>query len=60
VECHHQESGPQDLAAAAGAAGVTDPRVLEAIRRTPRAAFVPDAYVTRAYDDAPIPSSASR
>jgi len=28
--------------------------VLEAIRRTPRAAFVPDAYVTRAYDDAPI------
>ena len=40
---------------AARAVGVTDPRVLEAIRRTPRAAYVPDAYVTRAYDDAPIP-----
>ncbi len=40
---------------AARAVGVTDPRVLEAIRRTPRAAFVPAAYVTRAYDDAPIP-----
>ncbi len=40
---------------AARAAEVTDPRVLEAVRCTPRAAFVPDAYVTRAYDDAPIP-----
>gem|GEM_PF-3148048 len=52
---HDRETGPQDLVAAARAAGVTDPRVLEAIRRTPRAAFVPAAYVTRAYDDAPIP-----
>ncbi len=51
---HHRETGPQDLVAAARAAGVTDPRVLEATRRTPRAAFVP-AYITRAYDDAPIP-----
>jgi len=40
---------------AARAAGVTDPGVLEAIRCTPRAAFVPAAYVTRAYDDAPVP-----
>ena len=55
MERHHQETGPQDLAAVARAAGVTDPRVLEAIRRTPRAAFVPAGYVTRAYDDAPIP-----
>ena len=45
---HHQEPGPEDLAAAARAAGVTDPRVLEAIRRTPRAAFVLAAYATRA------------
>ena len=52
---HDRESGPKDLVAAARAAGVTDPRVLEAIRRTPRAAFVPAAYATRAYDDAPIP-----
>ena len=52
---HDRETGPQDLVAAARAVGVTDPRVLEAIRRTPRAAFVPAAYITRAYDDAPIP-----
>ena len=52
---HHQQPGPENLDAAARGAGVTDPRVLEAIRRTPRAAFVPAAYVTRAYDDAPIP-----
>ena len=45
---HHWETGPQDLVAAARAAGVTDPRVLEAIRHTPRAAFVLAAYATRA------------
>ena len=55
VNRHHRETGPQDLVAAARAAGVTDPRVLEAIRRTPRVAFVPAAYATRACDDAPIP-----
>ncbi len=51
---HDRETGPQDLVAAARAAGVTYPRVLEAIRHTPRAAFGPVA-VTWAYDDAPIP-----
>jgi len=55
VNRHHRETGPQDLVVAARAAGVTDSRVLEAIRHTPRAAFVPAAYITRAYDDAPIP-----
>jgi Protein-L-isoaspartate(D-aspartate) O-methyltransferase (PCMT) len=55
VKRHRQEPGPENLAAAARAVDVTDPRVLEAIRRMPRAAFVPAAYVTRAYDDAPIP-----
>ena len=55
VERHHRDTGPESLVVAARAVGVTDPRVLEAIRRTPRAAFVPVAYVTRAYDDAPIP-----
>jgi protein-L-isoaspartate(D-aspartate) O-methyltransferase len=55
VKRHHHEPGPENLAAAARAAGVADPRVLEAIRCTPRAAFVPAAYATRAYDDAPIP-----
>jgi len=55
VERHHQGTGPENLIVAAQAVGVTDPRVLEAIRCTPRAAFVPDAYATRACDDAPIP-----
>ena len=55
MERHRQDTGPDNLVVAARAAGVTDPRVLEAIRRTPRAAFVPGAYVTRANDDAPIP-----
>ncbi len=50
-----QVAGPEKLAAAARAGGVTDPRVLEAIRRTPRAAFVPEAYASRAYDDVPVP-----
>ena len=48
-------AGPEKLAVAARAVGVTDPRVLEAIRRTPRAAFVPSAYASRADDDAPVP-----
>ncbi|HET9078989.1 MAG TPA: protein-L-isoaspartate(D-aspartate) O-methyltransferase [Trebonia sp.] len=48
-------TGPEKLAVAARAVGVTDPRVLEAIRRTPRAAFVPEAYAGRAYDDVPVP-----
>ena len=52
---HDRQTGPQDLVAAARAASVTYPRVLEAIRHTPRAAFVSAAYVTWAYDDAPIP-----
>ena len=45
---------------AARASGVTDPRVLEAIRRAPRAAIVSVGYATRAYDDAPSPSPAIR
>jgi protein-L-isoaspartate(D-aspartate) O-methyltransferase len=52
---HHHETGPEELVAAAWAVGITDPRVLDAIRRTPRAAFVPAAHVWRAYDDGPIP-----
>ncbi len=52
---HHFETGPEKLAAAARAAGITDPRVLDAIRCTPRAAFVPAAHAGRAYDDGPIP-----
>ncbi len=55
VERNRLGTGPDNLVVAARAVGVTDPRVLEVIRCTPRAAFVPTAYVPRAYDDAPIP-----
>jgi protein-L-isoaspartate(D-aspartate) O-methyltransferase len=34
---------------------VVDPRVLEAMRAVPRERFVPDAVVSRAYDDSPLP-----
>ena len=35
--------------------GVTDPRVLEAFRRVPREAFIPEALRPQAYADYPIP-----
>lgn len=34
---------------------VQDPRVLEALRRVPRHAFVPEALQAEAYDDRPLP-----
>jgi protein-L-isoaspartate(D-aspartate) O-methyltransferase len=37
------------------AAGVTDRRVLNAIRRTRRAGFVPAVHTNEAYEDMPIP-----
>lgn len=43
------------LEAAARASGVTDERVLHAVRRTPRAVFVPDAYAGMADVDQPVP-----
>lgn len=46
---------PDDLALAARRAGVTDGRVLAAIRATPRAAFVPPRYARAAYADRPLP-----
>ena len=49
------ETGAEKLAAAARAAGVADPLVLDAMRHTPRAAFVPAAYAGRAYQDRPVP-----
>jgi len=49
------QTGPQKLAAVAEADGVTDQRVLDAMRRTPRAEFVSAAYADRAYDDVPVP-----
>ncbi len=52
---HKRETGPEKLATAARAVGVADSLVLDAVRHTPRAAFVPAAYQDRAYDDAPVP-----
>lgn len=48
-------AGSGHLVLAAQAAGVRDPRVLEAIRATPRAEFVPAEYARIADSDQPIP-----
>ncbi|HXH07426.1 MAG TPA: protein-L-isoaspartate(D-aspartate) O-methyltransferase [Vicinamibacterales bacterium] len=37
------------------ARGITDPRVLEAMRRVPRHLFVPPALAASAYEDRPLP-----
>jgi protein-L-isoaspartate(D-aspartate) O-methyltransferase len=37
------------------AGGIRDPRVLEAMRRVPRHAFVPEELRAHAYDDGPLP-----
>lgn len=47
--------GPDDLVEAARAVGVGDPRLLGAIRRIPRAGFVPSEHVHDAYLDRPVP-----
>jgi protein-L-isoaspartate(D-aspartate) O-methyltransferase len=44
----------EDLVAAARRAGVDDPRVLDAMRAVPRAAFVPLDQVGSAYHDEPL------
>jgi protein-L-isoaspartate(D-aspartate) O-methyltransferase len=44
----------EKLVTAARRAGVDDPRVLDAMRLVPRAAFVPLDQVELAYDDAPV------
>jgi protein-L-isoaspartate(D-aspartate) O-methyltransferase len=48
-------STPPDLAEAARAAGVRDPRVLEALQSVPRAAFVHAELAADAYLDKPLP-----
>jgi protein-L-isoaspartate(D-aspartate) O-methyltransferase len=45
----------EKLVIAARRAGVDDPRILDAIRSVPRAAFVPPDQVRLAYDDVPVP-----
>jgi protein-L-isoaspartate(D-aspartate) O-methyltransferase len=48
-------SGPENLVAAARAAGVGDERVLAALRSIPRALFVPPSEIDRSYVDVPLP-----
>lgn len=50
-----QQHSPEDLVLAARRTGVTDRRVLAAIRATPRAAFVPLGYAWAAHEDRPLP-----
>ncbi|MFD0265441.1 protein-L-isoaspartate(D-aspartate) O-methyltransferase [Streptomyces sp. NPDC127106] len=49
------EPTAEDLVRAVRAAGVRDERLLEAVRVTPRAGFVPAEHVASAYRDAPVP-----
>jgi protein-L-isoaspartate(D-aspartate) O-methyltransferase len=49
-----QVGGFEKLITAARRAGVVDPRVLDAIRRVPRAAFVPLDEIRLAYRDEPV------
>jgi protein-L-isoaspartate(D-aspartate) O-methyltransferase len=44
-----------DLVAAARSFGVRDSRVIAAIRKMPRAGFVPATLAGRAYEDSPLP-----
>jgi protein-L-isoaspartate(D-aspartate) O-methyltransferase len=48
-------SDPEQLVRAAAAAGVGDPRVLDAVRTVPRADFVSPHLTGRAYRDEPLP-----
>ncbi|MBE0584614.1 MAG: protein-L-isoaspartate O-methyltransferase, partial [Desulfofustis sp.] len=40
--------------------GITDPRVLEAMRTVPRHLFVDDALQSKAYGDFPLPIAAGQ
>jgi protein-L-isoaspartate(D-aspartate) O-methyltransferase len=46
---------PEDLVAAARAAGVEDERVLNALAEVPRADYVPPELASSAYQDVPLP-----
>ncbi|MFG3119420.1 protein-L-isoaspartate O-methyltransferase [Streptomyces sp. NPDC048197] len=50
-----EELGPEKLVEAARTAGVTDGRLLCALRVTPRVAFVPESHRASAYVDVPVP-----
>jgi protein-L-isoaspartate(D-aspartate) O-methyltransferase len=46
---------PEDLVTAVRAEGISDPRLLRAIREVPRAEFAPPEFAERAYVDEPLP-----
>ncbi|CAM5427288.1 protein-L-isoaspartate(D-aspartate) O-methyltransferase [Streptomyces hirsutus] len=46
---------PEDLVRTVRGAGISDERLLQAVRATPRAAFVPTGHQAHAYHDVPIP-----
>ncbi|MEX2974270.1 protein-L-isoaspartate O-methyltransferase [Streptomyces sp. C184] len=50
-----RDLGPADLVRAAHASGVTDERLLRALRATRRTAFVPASHRASAYADVPLP-----
>ncbi|MFF3906585.1 protein-L-isoaspartate(D-aspartate) O-methyltransferase [Streptomyces sp. NPDC001848] len=52
---HSVPSSPEDLVRALRAVGIRDERLLEAVRTTPRARFVPAAQAAAAYRDVPVP-----
>jgi protein-L-isoaspartate(D-aspartate) O-methyltransferase len=52
---HAVPGAPDDLVRALLAAGIADERLLEAVRATPRAAFVPAGERAAAYQDVPVP-----
>lgn len=54
------EGTPEDLVRAAHAVGVTDDRLLEAVRSIPRAEFVPADEVASAYRGTPVPLPTGR
>jgi protein-L-isoaspartate(D-aspartate) O-methyltransferase len=52
---HSRDPSQEDLVRAIRAAGVDDPRVIQAFRNVERAAFVPADLVPQAYVDRPLP-----
>jgi protein-L-isoaspartate(D-aspartate) O-methyltransferase len=51
------KSREPELLAALRAAGIREPRLVEAVRAVPRARFVPPGLAGRAYEDIPLPIS---
>lgn len=51
----NRPGSPEDLVRALRTFGIRDQRVLDAVRATPRADFVPEEHAAVAYDDSPVP-----